>query len=189
MAIHGLVPESLYLCISIFDRFLPQEYVPRKRLQLLAITSLHIACKYEETRQINALEFTYCTDQVYTWQEVFAKELIILDVLDYRLTVPTGYNFLQRFLHITKATDVAVNLASFYMERMQIEYSSLDHKPLHLAAAAVALALNNPDLPGNDSRKCLGYSAVPTMPGVVRATNTSSSLFNYSSLFSVGLSF
>jgi hypothetical protein len=172
MEMRGLVPESLHLCISIIDRFLYRKCVPRKRLQLFGMTSLLIACKYEETRQINT--------SMYTRQEVLTMELLIVKILDYRLTVPTGYTFLQRFLHIAKADGVAANLASFYMERILLEHSMLDLRPSHLAAAAVSLALNNPDLPEKRLKKGLGYTLVPTVPGVVCTTIASVSTFDYS---------
>ena len=43
-----LLPETLYLCINILDRYLSCVPVPRKRLQLVGVTSLLVACKYEE---------------------------------------------------------------------------------------------------------------------------------------------
>lgn len=43
-----LRPESLYLTVNIMDRFLSKEAVPTRELQLLCISSMLIACKYEE---------------------------------------------------------------------------------------------------------------------------------------------
>lgn len=43
-----LMPETLYLTINIMDRFLAVKVVPRKELQLVGISSMLIACKYEE---------------------------------------------------------------------------------------------------------------------------------------------
>lgn len=43
-----LMPESLYLTINILDRFLSMKTVPRRELQLVGISSMLIACKYEE---------------------------------------------------------------------------------------------------------------------------------------------
>jgi hypothetical protein len=170
MHIPGLVPESLYLGISIIDRFLSRQCVPRKRLQLLGITSLLIACKYEETGEINVADFTYFIDFTYTRQDVLTMELLIVKVLDYRLTVPTGYAFLQRFLYITEASNMARNLATFYMERMLLDYKVLELRPSHVAAAAVTMALNNPDLPENKLEYHRAYTVVPA-PGVVRSMN------------------
>jgi hypothetical protein len=173
MLIPGLVPESLYLCISIIDRYLSRQCVPTKRLQLLAITSLLIACKYEETGNISIADFTYFVDFKYTRQDIHTMELLIIKILDYRLSVPTGYAFLRRFLQITRATGIETNLASFYMERMLLEYSALELRPSHLAAAAVALALNNPDLPEHKYKDGSGWRSDDSIPGVVRTIKTS----------------
>ena len=43
-----LMPETLYLAVNIVDRFLSLKTVPRKELQLVGISSMLIACKYEE---------------------------------------------------------------------------------------------------------------------------------------------
>lgn len=43
-----LMPESLYLTINIVDRYLSMKTVPRRELQLVGISSMLIACKYEE---------------------------------------------------------------------------------------------------------------------------------------------
>lgn len=43
-----LNPETLYLTVSIIDRFLSVKAVPKRELQLLGISALLIASKYEE---------------------------------------------------------------------------------------------------------------------------------------------
>lgn len=43
-----LMPESLYLSINIMDRFLSTKTVPIRDFQLVGISSMLIACKYEE---------------------------------------------------------------------------------------------------------------------------------------------
>jgi hypothetical protein len=70
----------------------------------------------------------------------------MLRALHYKLSVPTGYPFLVRFLHITKATALQTIAASYYMERMLQEYSYLKHRPSLVAAGVVTLALNNPSI-------------------------------------------
>lgn len=43
-----LMPETLYLTINIVDRFLSVKSVSRRELQLVGISSMLIASKYEE---------------------------------------------------------------------------------------------------------------------------------------------
>jgi cyclin B len=141
-----LLPETLYLCINIIDRYLSHVEVPRKRLQLVGVTALLVACKYEEIYPPEVKDCVYITDRAYTRQDVLDMEAHIVKTLEFRMTVPTGYPFLQRFLHVSKATRVMRNLANFYMERMLQEYSTLNYRPSLVAAAAVSLAMNNPDI-------------------------------------------
>jgi len=39
-----LLPESLYTCVSILDRYLQKKQVPRSRLQLVGVASLLVRC-------------------------------------------------------------------------------------------------------------------------------------------------
>jgi len=43
-----LMPETLYLTLNIVDRFLSVKAVPRRELQLVGISSMLLASKYEE---------------------------------------------------------------------------------------------------------------------------------------------
>lgn len=54
-----LMPETLYLTINIVDRFLAVKVVPRRELQLVGISSMLIACKYEEIWAPEVIFFTF----------------------------------------------------------------------------------------------------------------------------------
>jgi hypothetical protein len=43
-----LLPETLFLTLAIIDRYLEAEIVKRDKLQLIGVTALLIASKYEE---------------------------------------------------------------------------------------------------------------------------------------------
>jgi cyclin B len=43
-----LVPETLYLTVSLIDRYLEKVEVHREKLQLVGVTAMLIASKYEE---------------------------------------------------------------------------------------------------------------------------------------------
>jgi len=141
-----LLPETLYLCINILDRYLSKEKVPRRKLQLVGVTSLLLACKYEEIYPPEVKDCVYITDRAYTRQDVLDMEADIVKTLEFRLSVSTGYPFLKRYLDIMNASSTAKNLANFYMERTLQEHESLQFRPSLLAAAAVSLAMSNPDV-------------------------------------------
>ncbi len=43
-----LQPETLFITVNTIDRYLMRRLVTRSRLQLLGVSALFIACKYQE---------------------------------------------------------------------------------------------------------------------------------------------
>lgn len=141
-----LIPETLHLGVNILDRYLERVNVERTKLQLVGVTALLIACKYEEIYPPEVQDCVYICDKAYTRQMVLDMEAEILFILEYRMSVPTGFPFLNRFLDITKATTLQKHAAHYYNERMLQEYMYLKHRPSLIAASCVSLALNNPSI-------------------------------------------
>ncbi|KAA8540443.1 hypothetical protein F0562_024638 [Nyssa sinensis] len=90
-------------CILI-DFFLSQNYIARQRLQLLGITCMLIASKYEEICAPHVEEFCFITDNTYTRGEVLAMESQVLNYLGFQLSAPTAKTFLRRFLRAAQAS-------------------------------------------------------------------------------------
>ena len=61
-----MMPETLYLTCNIIDRYLSIRNVSRKRLQLVGVTSMLIASKYEEIWAPEVNDFVYISDKAYT---------------------------------------------------------------------------------------------------------------------------
>lgn len=99
LKVHGkfkLLPETLYLTINIIDRYLSSEKVTRKVLQLIGVTAMHIACKYEEIYPPEASDFVYITDNAYSKKELLDTEYKILKILNFNLTFVSAYRHLER---------------------------------------------------------------------------------------------
>ena len=90
-----LLPETLFLTINFIDRYLQNNQTPRDKLQLIAVSSLLIACKYEEIYPPEISSFVYITDNAYTKEEILNYEIKILGDLEYDLTYPTPLRFLE----------------------------------------------------------------------------------------------
>ncbi|CAA7019595.1 unnamed protein product, partial [Microthlaspi erraticum] len=86
-----LMPETLYLTINLIDRFLSLTMVPRRELQLLGISAMLIACKYEEIWAPEVNDFVCISDKAYSREEVLAMEKSILRQVEWCITVPTPY--------------------------------------------------------------------------------------------------
>ena len=136
-----LHPSTLWLCVNILDRYLEKIETNRGDLQLVGVTSLLIACKYEEIYPPEVRDCVYITDYAYTRDQVLAMETKILRELDYQICVPTGYHFLTHFLNSFHANDRVKNLAFYYAERNLQEQDMLSYKPHAFVAAALYAAL------------------------------------------------
>ncbi|CAH2060711.1 unnamed protein product [Thlaspi arvense] len=73
-----LMPETLYLAINLIDRFLSLTMVPRRELQLLGISSMLIASKYEDIWSPKVNIFVCISDNAYCREQVLAMEKSIL---------------------------------------------------------------------------------------------------------------
>ena len=71
---YKLVSETLFLAVNYIDRYLSSEVAPRRKLQLVGITCMSVAAKYEEIYPPQIDEFCYITDNTYTRDEVLAME-------------------------------------------------------------------------------------------------------------------
>ncbi|GLJ18967.1 hypothetical protein SUGI_0339180 [Cryptomeria japonica] len=142
---YKLVPDTLYLTVSYIDRFLSANVVNRQRLQLLGVTCMLVASKYEEICAPHVEEFCYITDNTYTREEVLEMEIDVLTYLRYDLTTPTTKSFLRRF---ARAAQTSYKVPSLHLEFMGnylaeltlVEYDFLRYVPSMIAASAVFVA-------------------------------------------------
>jgi len=148
-----LVPETLYLCINVIDRYCKIVHVPRNKLQLVGVTALLIACKYEEIYPPEVRDCVFITDSAFEREEILAMEHDILGRLNYRISVSTAYPFILRFLNLTEASTLSRHAANYYMERTLQEHDLLQFRPSHLSAASVVLALCNPDIKARENKQ------------------------------------
>ena len=136
-----LQSPTLWLCCNLLDRYLEKKPLLRNKLQLLGVTCLLVACKFEEIYPPEVRDCVYITDKAYSRDEVLTMEQSILSVLDYQLCMPTGYHFMTRYLNIVNAAEKTRHLAFYYAERNLQESISFNHKPSLLMAAALYAAL------------------------------------------------
>lgn len=71
-----LVPETLYLTINVIDRYLSKTEVSRPKLQLVGVTALLIASKYEEIYPPELRDLVYICDRAYSKMEVSPTDFL-----------------------------------------------------------------------------------------------------------------
>nr|AAM95610.1 cyclin A-like protein [Nicotiana tabacum] len=80
---YKLLSDTLYLAVSYIDRFLSTKVIPRQKLQLLGVSSMLIASKYEEINPPHVEDFCYITDNTYTKEDVVKMEADVLQSLKF----------------------------------------------------------------------------------------------------------
>lgn len=70
--------------------------VPKKQLQLVGVTAMFLASKYEEMYPPEISDFAYVTDRAYTTAQIRDMEMKILRVLKFQLGRPLPLQFLRR---------------------------------------------------------------------------------------------
>ncbi|KAH9853659.1 cyclin-like protein [Lenzites betulinus] len=135
-----LLPETLFLCVHIIDRFLSARVVSLAKLQLVGITCMFIAAKVEEIVAPSASNFLLCADSSYTEAEILQAERYVLKTIEWNLSYPNPIHFLRR---ISKADDYNVQVRTvgkYLLEIQCLEWRLIAALPSLLAAAAVWLA-------------------------------------------------
>ena len=114
----SLLQETLYLTIAILDRYLSHRCgeIKRKKLQLVGVSCMWIASKYEEMYAPEINDFVYITDNAYTSLEIRSMELDILRTLDFNLGKPLPLHFLRRNSKAAGVDAKQHNFAKFFME-------------------------------------------------------------------------
>ena len=102
---YKLSQENLYLSTNYVDRFLSVMPVLRGRLQLVGVTCMLIASKYEEIFAPQVEDFVYITDSTYSAAEVLQMEVTVLNALRFNLTAVTPYCFLKRLTSVLDFDD------------------------------------------------------------------------------------
>ncbi|KAL3035615.1 hypothetical protein AAZX31_02G261300 [Glycine max] len=137
-----LMPETLYLTLNIVDRFLSVKAVPRRELQLVGISSMLIASKYEEIWAPEVNDFECISDNAYVSQQVLMMEKTILRKLEWYLTVPTPYHFLVRYIKASTPSDKEMENMVFFLAELGLMHypTAILYRPSLIAAAAVFAA-------------------------------------------------
>ncbi|KAF6002257.1 hypothetical protein F1559_003445 [Cyanidiococcus yangmingshanensis] len=135
-----LVPEVLYLTVNLIDRFLSECAVARQKLQLVGVTAMLIASKYEEIYAPEVRDFVYISDRAYEREEILHMEAVMLNILKFDLTVPSALKFLERWLKVAGASEREQYFAKFCLELCLVEYQMLRHAPSMVAASCVLVA-------------------------------------------------
>ncbi|ORY31013.1 cyclin-like protein [Naematelia encephala] len=135
-----LLPETLFIAINLVDRFLSLRVVSMTRLQLVGLTGMFIAAKYEEVICPSVTHFLQMADGGYELEDMLKAERYMLSTLEFDLSYPNPLHFLRR---VSKADGYDIQsrtLGKYLVEISVVEPRLLPYPPSLLAAAGMYLA-------------------------------------------------
>ncbi|XP_073319883.1 G2/mitotic-specific cyclin-B2-like isoform X2 [Pagrus major] len=135
-----LLQETLYLTVAVLDRFLQVQPVSRRKLQLVGVTAMLVACKYEEMYAPEVGDFAYITDNAFTKAQILEMEQVVLKTLNFELGRPLPLHFLRRASKVASSDVERHTLAKYLMELTLIDYDMVHYRPSEIAAAALCLS-------------------------------------------------
>ena len=137
----GFTDETLFLTVSIIDRYISVSQISRSNFQLLGITALMIACKHEEIDLPKIDDFIYITDNAYVKKDVLKMEYDILNKLDFSFLYPSPIKFFE-YLSIHFDFDKKKHLLGQYlMETFLLDVNNFKYKPSIISCACAYIVL------------------------------------------------
>lgn len=139
---YNLQPQTFYLCVAYIDRYLSSVAIERNRLQLVGLSCMLIASKYWEIYPPTIDDFVHICDSTYKKHEILECEKSVLLQIQYKLVVPTPWEFSRRMLACKIFPNDDVRALSEYLMEMTIqEVYYMQYPPSMLAASAALLAI------------------------------------------------
>ncbi|KAJ6902507.1 cyclin-B3-1 isoform X3 [Populus alba x Populus x berolinensis] len=135
-----LMPETLYLMVTLLDRYLSQAQIKKNELQLVGLTALFLASKYEDFWHPRIKDLISISAESYSRDQMLLMEKLLLKNLKFRLNEPTPYVFMLRFLKAAQSDMKLEHLAFYLIELCLVEYKALKFKPSMLCASAIYVA-------------------------------------------------
>ena len=128
-----LKADTLFLTVWLIDKYLSLKKVKRNKLQLIGVTCMLIACKYEEIYSPEVFDFVYITENSYEKKDIINLELEILVLLEFNVTVPTSNSFYEIISSILCFSVQEFFLGKYLLEMFLLDYRSLKYKPSEIA--------------------------------------------------------
>ena len=139
----NLREETFYHAIYIIDNYLSKKIIKRKSFQLLGITSLLIASKFNEIYLRKTEDYSFITNLAYNIEEIKLMEKDITKTLSFNFLIPTCLSFYEIIsLKLGFSHDInKFNFGQFLMQTFLIDFRSLFFSYSNIACAACYIVM------------------------------------------------
>ena len=135
--------RTLFLSIKILDYYLSSYEISRYNFQLLGLTSLFIACKFEETFVPQVSNLVFMTADAYTEKDLIKMELTLLKKLNYDLDFSTSLDWLNIIRYKYNFNDDIVKKITYLIEISLLDIEIIKFSAQEIIACAVLEIIKN----------------------------------------------
>ena len=135
--------NTLFLTINLIDRYLSKKSIHRTKFQLLGVSSLFIACKYEEIYMKNINQFVELTARAFDKNEILEMEKTIIDLVDFNLDLPLSDDFFDILSTVYKFNEKEYNFGCFLLEAFLLDITCCEYKQSQIALATCFIVLGS----------------------------------------------
>jgi cyclin B len=136
---YKLMDETFFLTVKIIDAYLRAQPLTRNKLQLLGITALWIAAKFQETYQVPKVEnLVYICDSAYSVPDILAMEGKVLTAVGFDLlAAPSPLLYFKLLQHHALLSEKDYWLARYLLEATAFEIALQKYSPSVLVYSLV----------------------------------------------------
>lgn len=140
--------ETLFITVNLIDRFASKENISKSELQLVGVSAMLIAAKYEEIYPPILKDFVHICNKSFSGNQILNMEQKILFAVDFDVKSHSPLRFLERYAKHASLNEEAFFFAQYLMEIALLDYRTLKHLPSIHASAAIYISqklFKNPD--------------------------------------------
>lgn len=144
--------EVVVVAMSYLDRYLCQKYVNKRTFQLVAMSSLHLACKLLDQKKLRMSSLLELSRGYFTAEHMISMEESILSKLGYLVHPPTQLCFVRHLFlllphnccspHVRHGLEEA---AKFMVELSVFRYDLVTVRKSSIGLAAILIAFDDVD--------------------------------------------
>jgi hypothetical protein len=135
-----MFPETIFTVVFYIDRYLACKAVHLAELQLVGITALLIAAKFEETYQVPRISqlIAACGGQ-YTTKQLLKMEADMLNAFNFELIANSSFKFYEPLARKAELSAKNVHLGQYILELALTKPKFLKYSPSLIACATIYL--------------------------------------------------
>lgn len=144
--------EIVSISLSYLDRYLCKRPVNKRTFQLVAMTTLYLACKLYDPHKLRMSSLIELSRGYFTEEHITAMEESILNKLSWQVHPPTPLTFCRHLILLLPPNSVSpsvwhdmMEVAKFLTELSVIDYYFVTRKPSAVGVAALLTAMEGVD--------------------------------------------